>query len=353
MSVGSEHATSRAQTGGGRIATLKDRDRALYGELRTYLAQAGCFRPAPWAYGIKIASVLAASTIGYVGLLSGPGPVAKVAFAVLIAFSSVQAGFLAHDAGDGAITRNRRLAHGLRHFLMSFVSAMSSSYFHYLHRVHHLTLQRGSGGLGRSANGVNPYELAWLKKLVSWNGIVFVAFTVCLRGLTFKLESIRYVLRNPQRTKPDRALMALHALCWLILPIPFIGLLDAVINYGLITLLIGPYVGTVLILNHEGMSAARSQGHLPVMERVTRSTRNLGRSRWSDFVFGGVNNHIEHHLFPQIPAMRLRQARAITRDFFRRHGIDYSETSFARAVVEAANHFRTVPSARLVAEALS
>jgi fatty acid desaturase len=101
------------------------------------------------------------------------------------------------------------------------------------------------------------------------------------------------------------------------------------------------------------MSAARSQGHLPVMERITRSTRNLGRSRWSDFVFGGVNNHIEHHLFPKVPAMRLRQARAITREFCRNHGIPYSETNFVRALVEAANHFRTVPAARLTAEALS
>jgi fatty acid desaturase len=147
--------------------------------------------------------------------------------------------------------------------------------------------------------------------------------------------------------------MALHALFWFALPIPFIGVLDTAINYGLVTLLAGPYVGTVLILNHEGMSAARSLVHLPALERVTRSTRNLGASRWSDFVFGGVNNHIEHHLFPRIPAMRLRRARIVTRDFFRQNGIPYAETSFSRALIEAANHFRSVPPARLVAEALS
>ena len=70
-------------------------------------------------------------------------------------------------------------------------------------------------------------------------------------------------------------------------------------------------------------------------------------------VFGGVNNHIEHHLFPQIPAMRLRHARVITRDFCRQHGISYAETGFVRAFAEAAGHFRRTPSERLVAEALS
>jgi fatty acid desaturase len=147
--------------------------------------------------------------------------------------------------------------------------------------------------------------------------------------------------------------MALHALFWLVLPLPFIGGLDAFINYGVVTLLAGPYVGTVLILNHSGMSAAGSQAHLPLMAQVIRTTRNLGNSRWSDFVFGGVNNHIEHHLFPQVPAMRLRKARIVTRSFFRKHGIPYNETSFTHALVEAAKHFRATPPTRLAAEALS
>ncbi len=296
---------------------------------------------------------MAVGTAGYLALLSSPEPSVRIALTLIIAIASVQLGFLGHDAGDGAITSNRRVAFGLRHFLMSFVSALSSSYFQHLHKVHHRTLKRGPGEAGSSTYATNPYELIWLKKLVSWNGALFVTATVCLRGLTFKLESLRYVLRNLRQTKPDQCLMALHALFWLLLPIPFIGVLETVINYGLITLLAGPYVGTVLILNHEGMSAAVSLGHLPVMERITRSTRNLGRSWWSDVVFGGVNNHIEHHLFPDIPAMRLPQARVITRQFYRDHGISYRETSFVRALTEAANHFGAVPQARLAAEALS
>jgi len=325
----------------------------LYLDLRNRLVQAGCFRPAPWAYGIKIAFVLAAVTFGYIVLLGNPEPLVRVILAILIAFASVQAGFLAHDAGDGGITNNRRIGNGLSHILMSFISALSSDYFHRLHKVHHLILKRGAGGHDAGKYPVNPYEIAWFKKMVSFNGIVFAAATICLRGLTFKLESIRYVFRNPQRTLPDRILLILHALFWLILPIAFIGALDTAINYGLITLLGGPYIGTVLVLNHAGMSAVRTQRHLPVMERIIRSTRNLGRSRWSDFIFGGVNNHIEHHLFPQIPVMRLRLARVVTSEFFLHHGISNSETNFPHALVEAVNHFRSVPARRLAAEALS
>ena len=338
---------------GNRIKASRDRDRALRGELRDRLMQAGCFRPTPWTYGIKITFVLLIGILGYIVLLTGPDTVVRIAIALLIAFASVQAGLIAHDAGDGGVISNRRLASCLRHALMSFVSAMSSSYFRYLHKVHHLTLQRGARGLSVGEFAVNPYEIRWLKKLVSFDGIVFAIATVCLRGLTFKLESIRYVLSNRGAAKVDRLLIVLHALLWFVVPISFIGVLDTIVNYGLITLLIGPYVGTILILNHEGMSKAQSLIGLSTIERITQTTRNIGQSRWSDFVLGSVNNHIEHHLFPQIPAPRLRQARGITKAFCYEHGIPYSETSFVRALTEVANHFRAMPQARLVAEALS
>ena len=336
-----------------RSDNTKNRDAALKRALRERLTHAGCFHPAPWAYGFKIALILLVGALGYITLLTGPDMGVKIILTLLIAFACVQAGFIAHDAGDGGITNNRRVASCVRYTLMSFFSALSSSYFNYLHKVHHLTLQRGGRGLGGGQYAVNPYEIKWFKKLVSFSGMVFAVATVCLRGLTFKLESLCYVVKNRQDTKVDRILMAMHFLFWLVLPIPFIGMLDTVLNYGLITLFIGPYVGTILILNHEGMSKAQSLTHLSVVERITRTTRNLGSSRLSSFFFGGVNNHIEHHLFPQIPAARLPRARAITKAFCNEQGIAYSETSLVRALAEAANHFRTMPRSRLAVEALS
>jgi len=331
----------------------RDRDRALYRDLRSRLEQAGCFRPAPFYYGMLFAAVLAAIAVGYVGLLFDPSPAMRFGLAALIAVATVQAGFLAHDVGDGAVTAHRGVALALRHTLMSFVSALSSSYFHFMHKVHHLTLQRGAVGLGGQSYVVNPYEMHWLKRLVAWNGFVFLGVTVLLRGLTFRLESLRYVWRNGRGTLPDRILLALHAAFWLALPAPVIGLADTLINYATIMLLVGPYVGIVLIVNHPGMSEAHALGGLPLFERITRSTRNLGRSRLSDFVFGGVNNHIEHHLFPQIPAARLRQARRITEAFCADHGIAYQKTGFARAIVEAARHFARLSPERLANEALA
>ncbi len=62
----------------------------------------------------------------------------------------------------------------------------------------------------------------------------------------------------------------------------------------------------------------------------------------ADFLFGGLNNHIEHHLFPTLPRKGLRRARRITRDFCRRHGVPYRETSWPRAAAEVSHFFHQV-----------
>src|SRR5207248_5110835 len=72
------------------------------------------------------------------------------------------------------------------------------------------------------------------------------------------------------------------------------------------------------------------------------TTRNLGSSRLHDFVFGGVNNHIEHHLFPSMPTARLRAARPIVRAFCHRHGLVYRETSWLAAARDVMRHFEAV-----------
>lgn len=340
--------TSNAPSGSGSAY-----GQSGYHKLHDRLREAGCFKPAYGAYALKTALTMGALALGFAVLLSAPGWPIRLGLLTMLAFVSIQAAFLGHDASDGAITENRRASHWLGQVLMSFVSAMSSSYFGYLHKVHHLTVHRGAGGLGTGELVVNPYELAWLKRLLAGNGMLFMIATICLRGLMFRLESLRFVLQNRRKTGTDRVFMVLHAFIWLALPVPFIGLTDTVINYIAIMLLSGPYIGLVLVLNHEGMSKAGSLRHLSVVERVTETTRNLGSSFWSDFVFGGVNNHIEHHLFPNIPTMRLGRARKITRAFCRENGVRYVETGFVEALIEAVRYFRSAPSDRLARQALS
>src|SRR5688572_33231712 len=72
------------------------------------LSAAGCFRPASLRCAVYCAFILTCYTTAYAVLLPAPDAWLRVAAIVLAAFISVHAAFVAHEAGHGAIKRNRR-----------------------------------------------------------------------------------------------------------------------------------------------------------------------------------------------------------------------------------------------------
>ena len=324
-----------------------------YKELAKLLSEAGCFVPAHLKYAVRIAWITGAVMIAFVVLLFAPSWPPRLALIALLSICCVQASFVAHDVGDGALTKNKRVSSGLRHVLLTFFSGVSSTYFHHLHRLHHLSLDRRgkTGGGGRYLT--NKYELHWLKHVLAANGLMFMVGTIVLRGLTFRIESLRFVFANPLSTKTDRLFLLGHYLVWFAFPALLIGPVSAILNLALLTLFAGAYIGTVLVLNHEGMSRVDEVANLPPFDRVLATTRNLSPSAVADVTLGGVNNHIEHHMFPDMPTMHLARARKIMREFCKSRALPYAETNLTEAVLGAARHFRNSPRERLTQEVLS
>jgi len=181
-----------------------------------------------------------------------------------------------------------------------------------------------------------------LGRLVTRHQAVLIWILVWLQGFTLKIDSLQFLRRNPRTTRADQVMLALHFGLWFLLPPLTIGVAGTLLNYGLMTLLIGGYTGTVFLVNHIGTRVLEPDEPISFFMHEISVTRNLGASRLDDFLFGGLNNHIEHHLFPSIPTAHLRRARRITREFCTRHGIAYSEMSWFAAAHEVARHFNAM-----------
>ena len=177
-----------------------------------------------------------------------------------------------------------------------------------------------------------------LGKLVTRFQSILIWPLVSLQGFTLKIDSIKLLLRRPKETIIDQLTLVAHAVLWFVPPIIAIGLSDAIVNYMLITWFVGPYLCTVFLLNHTGMHTIGPDEKMPVLQHQLMTTRNLGKSRFADFMFGGLNNHIEHHLFPTIPTARLRSAREITRDFCKQNDLPYHEITWFGGAMEVAKH---------------
>jgi fatty acid desaturase len=311
------------------------------------LSNAGCFRPAPLRSAAYGAFILAGYAAAYVALLADPGLAVRAAAIVALAFLSVHAGFLAHEAVHGALSRNRFVTGLVGQIFNTLLTALCYSYFCHIHRRHHPhcnnrlrdpDMQSGFFSMYRES----AREKRGLGALVSRHQSVLIWVLVWLQGFTLKIDSLQFLQRNPRATRVDQAMVLLHFALWFVPPVIALGFATALTNYLLMTLMIGPYLGAIFLVNHIGTRVIEPDESISFFEQELSVTRNLGTSRLDDFLFGGLNNHIEHHLFPSMPTAGLRRARGITREFCRRHGLAYREMSWLAAARAVSAHFKTM-----------
>jgi fatty acid desaturase len=321
---------------------------ALYRMLRRKLIKAGCLRRTPWHHIRDGLLVICLYSCGYYVLLADPEWEIRLLALGLLAFSNVQAGYITHEAVHGAITSKRRVAVFIGQFFNTFLTALCYSHFQDIHRRHHPHCNETRVDPDMQGGGIFSLyqESAFLKrglgKIITRFQSILIWPLVSLQGFTLKIDSVKLLLRRPKETVVDQLTLLAHAVLWIGPPSLAIGLSDAVVNYALMTWFVGPYVGMIFLLNHTGMRTIGPDEKPPILRHQLMTTRNLGKSRFTDFIFGGLNNHIEHHLFPAIPTARLRRARRITRDFCKRNELPYHETTWFGGAAEVAKHLDQV-----------
>lgn len=319
----------------------------LHRSLIRQLSSVGCFEPAPLRSAVYGAFILAGYAACYAALLTDPAAGWRALAILGLAFFSVHGGFLAHEAGHGALTRNRLVARAVGQVFNTLLTALCASYFSHIHRRHHPHCNDRARDPDMQSEFFSLYpESARQKRglggLISRHQAVLIWILVSLQGFTLKVDSLKFLAANRRATRGDQAMLVLHFALWFVAPVLVLGLPAALLNYTLMTWAIGPYLGTIFLVNHIGTRVVEPGEAISHFERELTVTRNLGSSRLSDFLFGGLNNHIEHHLFPSMPTARLRLARVVTRDFCRWHDLPYREMSWLDAAREVTAHFRAM-----------
>ena len=160
-------------------------------------------------------------------------------------------------------------------------------------------------------------------------------------GVAIKTDGAIHVARNfSRRTAIDALAIASHVVLWLVVPTMVLGARTALLNYAVIIVLNGVYMGGILVVPHVGAGMDDADDDLSFFERQVRFSRNYNATWFGTLLCGGLNLQIEHHLLPHIPCVRLRRTRPAILAYCLARGLPYRQTRYWSAWGEVLSYLR-------------
>jgi fatty acid desaturase len=268
--------------------------------------------------------------------------------AAVFAVVSAQIAFFGHDTGHRQVTRRAGASRWLGLLHANLLSGLSYGWWVDKHNAHHASPNE----LGSDPD-VHPGVLvfdsehaeartgtaAWLTRHQAW---LFFPLLL-LEALNLHVSSVRALLRPGIRDRGwELALLAVHGVAYVGLLVATMSWAQALVFAAIHQGLLGLYLGCSFAPNHKGMpTMSGEQARDPLLRQVL-TTRNVRGGPVVDVVLGGLNYQIEHHLFPSMPRPNLRHAQPVVREFCRKYGVSYEETSALTSYREVLRHLREV-----------
>lgn len=322
--------------------------------LKTLAREKGYFQVPVWEQALRCIELVAVPVLAFT--LLAQGGMAAVAGAIILAIHYPRTAYLGHDVAhnqwgprDG---RKPRFMLGA----VSLFQGFGSTWWVEKHELHHSFpngCKVGDDGVLTPIDGdidSVPW-IVWDKALTPYNAkarnttwekalsYVMPRFQVplffpllSLARFNWSWQSIEIAARKQNNL--EAALCVAHwvvglTLAGFLTPGPawtgWLWFLSAQLLGGLI-------LAVVFVLSHTGMEVYDASAAKGFYDRQARSTRNTPSSAFLDWLTGGLNSQIEHHMFPTMARRNLPKMRDATRKAMMECGYAYEELENGEAM---------------------
>ncbi|MEU3632924.1 acyl-CoA desaturase [Streptomyces fradiae] len=310
-------------------------------------------RPAWYAAEITV-NLLALAAVA-TALVRFGGSSWSLLLAVPLAVLSARTGFIAHDAGHAQTATRRRTNHLIQILHANLLLGMSQEWWNAKHNRHHANPNHvdKDPDVAPDVLVFAPHQAdgrtgprGWLTRHQAW---LFFPLTT-LEGIALKAYGLRAVFSTRERRVTRRAraveggLLVTHLVGYAVLLLTAMPLGRALLFAAIHQMLLGLHLGLAFAPNHKGMAMPgghvdETWGHL---RRQVLTSRNIRGGPLTDWLLGGLNYQIEHHLFPSMPRPHLRLARPLVRAHCRTLGVPYTETGALDSYRQVLDHLHAV-----------
>jgi fatty acid desaturase len=319
-----------------------------YTQLSRQIKQAGLLDRRHGYYTAKISLNLVLLAAGGAAFVALGDSWWQLVTAAYLAVVFTQLAFVGHDAGHRQIFRSRRANDlvGLVH--ANLLVGISFGWWVAKHNRHHTNPNHQdldpdidipalafTTGQARDKRGL-------ARVVARYQAFLFFPLLL-LEAAQLHVASAKAIVRDTGRaTVVEALLLLLHFVGYVTALFLVLSPLQAAVFVLIQQGLFGLYLGCSFAPNHKGMPTLTEADELDFLRQQTLTSRNVRGSRFVDFLLGGLNYQIEHHLFPSMPRPNLRRAQPLVRAFCREHDIPYTEASLFGSYAEALRHLHAV-----------
>lgn len=311
-----------------------------YRELRRRVRDAGLLAPQPGAFAgrLLVTGTLLAASVAFLFAFHAPWGVALGA--LFLSVVSVQIAYLSHDAGhrQGFVRRWQNTLVGL--VLTDLLLGASYGWWVRKHNAHHAHPNHADmdPDIDLPLIAFTPaqaMEKRGLFRLVARYQVWFALPLLSLVAYAQRLASVLFLCRERSRYRRwEAGALLLNAVLFVGVPLVLLGPWLTLLLIAIHQACTGVYLGLVFAPNHKGMAMVDAAAPLDSLRAQVLTARNVRGHPVTDWVYGGLNYQIEHHLFPSLSRNRLRPAQRIVSAFCRERAISYHETSVGQSYRE-------------------
>jgi fatty acid desaturase len=319
-----------------------------YAELLARVRRAGLLERRRTNYAVRIAVNAAMFVAGWTAFVLLGDSWWQLVTAGYLAVVFAQTGFLGHDAGHRQIFRSRRgdqlvgLSHGNLAIGLAFGWWVDKHHRHHAHPNQQGLDPDISDGAVAFTDAQARGRRGAGRLLARYQAYLFFPMML-LEAVSLHVASVRAVSRSTYRQRGREALLlGVHAVAYLTAVIVVLSPLQALAFVVVQQGLFGLYLGCAFAPNHKGMPILAQDDARDFLRRQVLTSRNVRGGWLIDFLLGGLNYQIEHHLFPSMPRASLRHARPIVRAHCLKYGLPYIEVSVFDSYRQALGHLHTV-----------
>jgi len=247
--------------------------------------------------------------------------------ACCLGFGTLIAGWVGHQADH----QRDNLMRPINDYYATLCAGLSPNWWATKHNLHHLSTNEmdHDGDIN-----LMPFIYLWAPKQDqdSWNrGIQHIYFSALYSILQIKWQLDSVVWSFTRKNYKEFTLLVVHWVWYACLPwkVWVVG-----------TLIAGTVSAWVVTASHQAETKLEGKKHMTGEEESVESkyqihdyfshqvitTRNIDLQSWFlNYICGGMQYQIEHHIFPRIPLYKLSTVKPLVKQLCAERGIEYNE----------------------------